>query len=347
MKRGFTLIELLAVIVILGIIATISTIAVDKTIKENKQKLYEAQIASLEDGARTWAAKHISQVPDNNGEAISVPLSELKKEGIIASDFENPKTNKPFNDDFYVNISYEGGIYKYEAAKTSGLGIDANPTLLNRRYYLPIQELCKPVTESTKTTGNLPKDNFAYGDEYTCELGDNDTKTFFVLEQKDDLVSLIMNANVGNDGKAITSASTDKGLVAWVTKEDYIAAGGTEDAYDKETNKYGPITARKTLKTNTNTWTKIEQYQTTLPTYDQINGAYTGSMPAWLYDYLDGTTNSVTNVYGYWTASSLVGTDSKYSSFAWVVYCDGGIYRDFCSISADSGVRPVITFSKS
>ncbi len=49
MKRGFTLIELMGVIVVLGVLAAISTIAVDKIIKENKQSVYEAQIASIED----------------------------------------------------------------------------------------------------------------------------------------------------------------------------------------------------------------------------------------------------------------------------------------------------------
>ena len=73
----------------------------------------------------------------------------------------------------------------------------------------------------------MPEGNFAYGDEYTCELGDNDIKTFFVLETNGDDVSLIMNANVDSNGKAITSSdATDKGLVAWITDEDWAKAGG-------------------------------------------------------------------------------------------------------------------------
>lgn len=134
MKRGFTLIELMAVIAILGIIATISIISVDKIIKENKETAYKAQVSAIEDGARTWGIKHIKELPDNEGEAISVPLLYLKNDGIIVSDFKNPKTNKPFNDDLYIDISYEGGIYKYVVVESSGLGTITNPELLNKKY---------------------------------------------------------------------------------------------------------------------------------------------------------------------------------------------------------------------
>ena len=131
---GFTLIELMAVIVILGVIATISTVAVDNIIKENKEEVYNAQISSIEDGARLWAAKHINQIPDENGTSISIPLLYLRQDGIITQDFENPKTKKPFSNDLYIDISYEGGIYKYEVAKNSGQGTIDNPEILNKKY---------------------------------------------------------------------------------------------------------------------------------------------------------------------------------------------------------------------
>ena len=134
MKRGFTLIELMAVIVVLGILATISVISVDKIIKENKEETYKAQVATREDAARTWGVKHIKELPDNDGDAISVPLLYFKNEGIISNDFKNSKTNKPFNDDLYVDISYEGGVYIYKVAETSGLGTETNPKLLKKKY---------------------------------------------------------------------------------------------------------------------------------------------------------------------------------------------------------------------
>ncbi len=134
MKRGFTLIELMAVIVVLGIIATISIISVDKIIKDNKETTYNAQVATIEDAARTWGVKHIKELPDEDGKSISVPLLYLKNDGIIASDFKNPKTNEPFKDDLYVDISYENGIYKYVVAQSSGLGTITDPKLLYKKY---------------------------------------------------------------------------------------------------------------------------------------------------------------------------------------------------------------------
>lgn len=341
MKRGFTLIELMAVIVVLGIIATISVISVDKVIKENKEETYKAQIATIEDAARTWGVKHIKELPDNEGEAISVPLLYLKNEGIISKDLKNPKTNKPFNDDLYVNISYEGGIYKYEVAGSSGLGTITNPTLLNRKYSAPFKTLCKAVT--TATTGNVPSGNLDYGDEYICDLGDTDDSknlTFFVLDKTDTEVSLIMNQNLGS-------------TIQWVSKEDYVAAGGTETDYGSYgNNNKGPLTAMKTLKERTLAWTKLDKDQITLPTANQIatasgktfNGSSVDGLSIWLYDYLNGTPNSVSGLSGYWT-SSLYSSDSSKSMFVSYNFLSssGSIGYIYVNQSGNYGIRPVIT----
>lgn len=84
------------------------------------------------------------------------------------------------------------------------------------------------------------------GVTYTCELGDGEENTFYVLETSGDNVSLIASMNLGD-------------IVAWVTKEDYLAAGGTEDDYGSEgNNKLGPITANKILKERTSGWIKLD-----------------------------------------------------------------------------------------
>lgn len=188
--------------------------------------------------------------------------------------------------------------------------------------------LCKAVT--TATTGNIPTGNYAYGDEYTCELGDNEEKTFFVLETNGDNVSLIMDRNIDSNGKGTTSGNT----VAWSSdgrnhKDEDISAQA--------------VTAKAYLKTSTASWTKLTSSQISLPTYDQIvaaNGGDPYSLLAWLY----GNLNSDSAPYGYWTSTP----DASSSYYAWDVTCRGSLFFNYVvDYGISTGVRPVITISKS
>ena len=325
MKRGFTLIELMAVIVVLGVLATISIISVDKIIKENKEETYKTQIATIEDAARTWGVKHIKELPDNDGGAISVPLLYFKNDGIISNDLKNPKTNKPFNNDLYVDISYESGIYKYKVAEGSGLGTDTNPTLLNRKYN---STLCTAVT--TTTVGNVPQGNFAYGDKYVCHL-DSD-RIFYVLATSGDNVSLIMDRN-------FIDASVPK-LLAWcIDGGDYYKT--CENVSSKEENaplkhiqevfgadvEVGLPTAKQIAKASGKSFNYIEIKE----------------ISTWLYDYLDGTANQVSNIFGYWTASP----NPIDNVSAWGITYNGSISSYYVIDWDNLGIRPMITIPKS
>ena len=190
------------------------------------------------------------------------------------------------------------------------------------------QELYKGIlctAKTTATTENVPSGNYAYGDEYTCELGDNDAKTFFVLETNGDNVSLIMDRNIDSKGKGTTSGNT----VAWCKSgsNNTCAADG----------------ALEYLKTSTTGWTKLTESQISLPSYDQIYkaaGNRTEELPTWLYGNLD-VNNSAP--YGYWTSTP----DASDSLFARKVIYDGTLYYYSVGDVDDSGVRPVITVSKS
>lgn len=120
MKRGFTLIELMAVIFILGIVGTIAVVAVDKTMKDNKETLYKTQISNIEGAARTWGDAHINLIPDENGDAISIPLLVLKQDGLLDKEYKNPKNEELFFDNMYIDISYENGSYIYNVVEDSG-----------------------------------------------------------------------------------------------------------------------------------------------------------------------------------------------------------------------------------
>ena len=211
----------------------------------------------------------------------------------------------------------------------------------------PVIEVLKSKLSSNNNTENtelctlVSGKAYEIGSKYECELGDNDEKTFFVLETNGDNVSLIMNKNIDSNGKGTTSGNT----VAWVTKEDYLAAGGTSNDYGRiGNNKFGPITAEKALKKNTKTWTKLTESQISLPSYDQIYkaaGNKFSGLSTWLYGNLK-VNSSIP--YGYWTSTPL----ASGSYGAWRVSYDGylGGYNDV-GYDSNNGVRPVITVSKS
>lgn len=121
MKKGFTLIEIMAVIIILGIVGLIALIAVDKTIKDNNEKVYQMQISNIEDASRIWGANNLSYLPDNSDEVVSIPLVVLKRDGLVDRELTNPKTGELFPNDLYITISYKEGVYRYNVVEDSGV----------------------------------------------------------------------------------------------------------------------------------------------------------------------------------------------------------------------------------
>ena len=177
------------------------------------------------------------------------------------------------------------------------------------------------------------------GVTYTCELEDGEENTFYVLETSEDNVSLIAGMNLG-----VT--------VALATKEDYVAAGGSQIDYIPEgNNNLGPITADKALKERTSAWTKLDEDQITLPSGQQIATAdgdtkwtistYGNGFESvkWLYSY----TKFTAGAYGYWTSSP----DVLNARYAWTVRHEGRLDNYVVSNSGIYGIRPVITVLKS
>ncbi len=167
MKRGFTLIELMAVIFILGVVTTIAVVAVDKTIKDNKEKIYQTQISNIEDAARTWGNAHINLIPDENGDAISIPLLVLKQDGLFDKEYKNPKTDELFYDNMYIDISYENGSYIYNVVEDSGTenysDLAYPAIILKEKFYYSsatesyevfVSSIDKEITSTTLSAAN-------------------------------------------------------------------------------------------------------------------------------------------------------------------------------------------------
>ena len=162
-----------------------------------------------------------------------------------------------------------------------------------------------PTSICTSTSGTV---SYALGTSYTCNVGDGTIRTFYVLEDNGDSVSLIMNENLGN-------------TVAWNTS-----------GY----NTKGPVTALAYLEEQTSSWT----VDVSLPTYKQIynvNNSNALTNTPWLYENL-----SSNGPVGYWTSTPRSSTLDT----AWDVSWYGDLSDDDVDYTI-IGVRPVITVSKS
>ena len=130
MKKGFTLIELLAVIVVLGLIAVIAIPTVTSSLKNYQKKLLNTQIVNIENAARTWGAKHLTELPTITNTSIvknydELPSTEeygvlvinlklLQDEGLIESNIKNPVSKKVIDENTPINITNLGNSYSYE-----------------------------------------------------------------------------------------------------------------------------------------------------------------------------------------------------------------------------------------
>ena len=118
-RKGFTLIELLSVLVLLGMISLITIPVVDKILKENREKLYQTNIKMIEDGAKSWAANNIFDLP-KEGEEIVLTVCDLEKSGFIEIDVRNPKNGELFYKDSYVTITKDDYGFNYDYNENSG-----------------------------------------------------------------------------------------------------------------------------------------------------------------------------------------------------------------------------------
>ena len=316
MNKGFTLVELLAVIILLSVIALITTISTSSTINKSKTKLTEIQIQKIEKAAEVY---YLNEAINENNYDYEETKTCVNVEYLIENDYieENELINpKDYNKMLgSVKIRYESGIYTYNYKDTECNSSD---------YDSILKSICKPVTEKTKTTGNVPQGNYLPGDEYICEVKPDTKYRFFVLSTNNKAgeiitsdsedkeitsINLIMNRNVYYDedndvGDVANQINT--GLVAWVSKENY----NDDTNYGTYgNNSKGPITSMNYLNNATKDWSNVPNLnltyndegkhfndfkligKTRLPYYIEVKAVgcldYEDlSCPIWIIDYL-------------------------------------------------------------
>ena len=113
-KRGFTIVELLGVIVILSIIAAIATPIVQKTLNNNRDKLYDIIKTQLKDYTKDYLAVNTDRLPVDDGDTADITLEALKKNGNLQINVINPRTNNVISNQSYVKVTKKNNNYTYE-----------------------------------------------------------------------------------------------------------------------------------------------------------------------------------------------------------------------------------------
>lgn len=120
-QNGFTLVEILGVITILSVLALIAIPTIDNIVTKNRQKLYDSQIRTIEDGLKTWANANAVFLPEDGEDALLLSLGILKKAGFVTEDIKNPNTDLCFSNNMMVSISAVKEGYAYYVDEESGL----------------------------------------------------------------------------------------------------------------------------------------------------------------------------------------------------------------------------------
>ena len=195
-KKGFTLIELLAVIVILAIIALIATPLVLKYIEKSRR---ESKVDSAYSFVRNLETEIANFSIKNNGEKYTTDKENIKELGLdITVKGENPEDGK-------VCISSVGqiekGVFQYGKYYVSYDG--KKGSIIDEATYT-----------SFSCSGNGGANSFEsiynYGDEVTFNPGDGD-RTWNVIGEDKENVTLILTENLGKDNKWYSSANNNYG----------------------------------------------------------------------------------------------------------------------------------------
>ena len=109
--------------------------------------------------------------------------------------------------------------------------------------------------------------SYAVGDLLKVQVSDSETQNIYVLEVNGDEIVGILDRNLGS-------------TVAWISKDDYNAAGGNWSSDSNELKnqnlyKFGPVTANKAFNELTSSWNKVtKKYLPEATTLLKLTGYY-------------------------------------------------------------------------
>ena len=326
-NKGFTLVELLAVIVILALIALIATPIILNVINDAKKQAAKDSAYGYMDAVEKYIVS--SELEDKSIKDGTYSVEELNSMGVSV------KGSTPDNGNIEI---------KNSSVKSYDIGIDG--------YVVINGEVAKVSTTKSFKNGTAVYYNPETGNKCSKEAAKSTTGTR----------SGCMKWYVFNDkeGNATVNVILDHNTTARVAWNSTGSNSEMKEAAD-------------TLKTDTSTWKNTARLITANeiakitghPTFDaskenqkyfyldsnnqtQTANASNKSKYAWLFDYTNGCTSYGCNkadssTWGYWTSTRSIGGSL---TAAWRVIGSGHLFNNNVTF-ADSGIRPVITISKS
>ena len=324
-NKGFTLVELLAVIVILALIALIATPIILNVINDAKKQAAKDSAYGYMDAVEKYIVS--SELEDKSIKDGRYSVEELNKKISV-------KGSTPDNGNIEIKNSsvksYDIGIDGYVVSNGKVDKVSTTKSFKNGTavYYNPVSgEKCKS-SEAVSTTGT----------KRGC-------MKWYVFNDKEGnaTVNVILDHNTTAGVEYNSTGSNSEMKEVKIALENY-----TKDW--KNTARL--ITANEVAKITENTRfdaSKTGRYWFYLDSNNQTRTANASnkSKYAWLFDYTDECTNfgcnkADSNTWGYWT--SIPYKDN--STYAWLVSSNGNLINGSVTFT-DTGVRPVITISKS
>ena len=345
-QKGFTLIELLAVIVILAVIALIAVPIIMGIIHESKKGSAKDSMYGYVKAVELAGIRIVTATTDSITGTYTTQDGNLYQASTKALDV-NFKGTKPENGGTVtvtngqvtsaeltfdgIKVSYNGTEATVGDDDSQTSNIYANGTAI---YYNPVTgEKCSDYTSSNSLnetkTGCMKW--YAFNDT-------EDSSTVNLLLDHNTTYQVAWNSSGNNaDGMKEVKEELDKltSVSSWKDIPRLI-----------EANEVAKITGNTEFDATVSGKGNYFYFDTNTGSYDPNVGEGTSAYK-WLFDYTYNCTSwgcsiADSGTDGYWTSTPYVSN----SSAAWTVYYNGFVDCDSVNY-AFSGVRPVITISKS
>ena len=245
-RKGFTLIELLAVIVMLAIIALIAVPVIMNIISSARESAFEDTAYGLISAGEMYYASALLKNGMTSDVEFTITDGKFVGENKLEVKGALPTNGKiKVARDGKVAIAINDG-FMCAKKRMDNTKITSERTLEYCTLEATLKELAR--TNDVVTSINVCVSDgteCAIGTPFAIEVAPGNIQNFYVVSDKNNKVTLIMDRNIGN-------------TVAWTNQEDYIAAGGTSSEYGSygRVNK-GPLTALNYLESQTSNWTNI------------------------------------------------------------------------------------------